>query len=80
MKLTKSKLKQIIKEELGRFYESEDATAWEVEWFPPTSDRRASVKVGSYEEALSFIEAENLAGAEDLTVYSPDGEEVELEE
>ena len=64
--------KKDIKESL------QDEERWTVEWFPATSDRRAIKKFHSGEEAMNFIKGENLLDAEDLAVYNPKGEEVDI--
>jgi hypothetical protein len=64
--------KKEIKESL------QDEERWTVEWFPATSDRRAIKKFHSGEEAMNFIKGENLLDAEDLAVYNPKGEEVDI--
>ena len=69
------KKKEPVKEELKI---SENEERWTVEWFPATSDRRAIKKFYSGDEAMNFIKGENLLDAEDLTVYDPNGEEVDI--
>jgi len=69
------KKKESVKEGLEVL---ENEERWTVEWFPATSDRRAIKKFHSGEEAMNFIKGENLLDAEDLAVYNPKGEEVDI--
>ena len=74
------KKKEPVKEEKRKEIKEslQDEERWTVEWFPATSDRRAIKKFHSGEEAMNFIKGENLLDAEDLAVYNPKGEEVDI--